>query len=361
MASSPDRRFVLLVLLILVSGASCAGWWWGTPLLAHGGDHLKVPHDIHRAAKVDCVACHDAVWDSKELGDPVLPKEKQCLQCHKDRQNDCKMCHTTVKARGRVVEEVQPQTLRMSHADHIARVKEDCTVCHKQLPNPMRSAQSQPKMDACLGCHEHAQEFQEGRCAVCHLDLARYGPTPLGTFTHAGDFVREHMRAARSAPETCASCHDQTFCSDCHNSTVGLKVETKFPERVDRDFIHRNDFISRHAIEQKADPASCARCHGTSFCETCHTAQNLTALGSNPRSPHPAGFTLPGSTQFHGLEARRDIASCASCHDQGAQSNCVGCHKVGGIGGNPHPIGYESQHPHSEIARNGMCAYCHAP
>jgi hypothetical protein len=33
----------------------------------------------------------------------------------------------------------------------------------------------------------------------------------------------------------------------------GLKVETKFPARVDRDFIHRNDFISRHAIEQKAE------------------------------------------------------------------------------------------------------------
>jgi len=356
------KRLAFVALLVAVGCASCAGWWWGAPLASHGGDRIKVPHEIHRAAKVECLSCHEAAWDSKQLGDRIVPEEKQCFTCHKDKKDDCAMCHTAVKARVKQKGAMSdPQTIRMSHAAHIERVKDDCTVCHKSLPNPLRSAETRPKMGACLGCHEHAQEYKEGRCARCHLDLARYGPKPLGSFTHAGDFVREHMRPARAAPETCATCHDQTFCTDCHASTVGLKVETKFPERVDRDFIHRNDFISRHAIEQRADPASCARCHGTSFCETCHTAQNLTSRGKNSRSPHPSGYALPGGTAFHGTDARRDIASCASCHDQGAQSNCVTCHKVGGLGGNPHPSGYESQHPRSEINRNGMCAACHAP
>ena len=355
-----SRRLALSCLLFV---ASCGGWWWGTTptLRAHGGDRLKVPHEVHRAAKVDCATCHDASWDSKQLGDPVLPKEKQCLTCHQEKKSDCAMCHTDVKARARAPNDTEAVTLRMSHAAHLERVKEDCNVCHKSLPNPLRSAASRPTMDACLGCHEHKKEYEAGRCAGCHLDLLRYGTKPLGTFSHAGDFVKEHMRPARSAPETCATCHDQTFCSDCHNSTVGLRVETKLPERVDRDFIHRNDFVSRHAIEQRADPASCARCHGTSFCETCHTAQNLTARGTNPRSPHPPGFTIRGSSEFHGQEARRDIAACASCHDQGAHSICVDCHKVGGIGGDPHPADYERQHPRSETSRNGMCAACHAP
>jgi hypothetical protein len=350
-----------LAVLVVLGCASCAGWLWGTKPSAHGGDHIKIPHELHRAAKVDCATCHDASWDSKLLGDLVLPKEKACLQCHQDKKDDCAMCHTAVRARGSAAEVNEPQTVRMSHADHIPRVKEKCDVCHKQLPNPLRTAATRPSMDSCLGCHEHKQEYEQGRCATCHLDLSHFGPKPLGAFTHAGNFVAEHMRPARSAPETCASCHDQTFCTDCHASTVGLKVEVKFPERVERDFIHRNDFISRHAIEQKADPASCATCHGTTFCQTCHTAQNLTSRGSDPRSPHPPGFTIPGSAEFHGVEARRDIANCASCHDQGARSNCVGCHKVGGIGGDPHPSGFESKHPRSEIARNGMCAACHAP
>ena len=353
-----SRAIALVGLLAFLGCVSCAGWLWGTTTPARNGDHIKIPHDVHRASKIDCVSCHDAAWDSKQLGDPVLPKEKQCLTCHKDKKDDCAMCHTAVKARPAIAE---PPTVRMSHADHIVRVKEDCSVCHKLLPNPLRSSATRPPMDICLGCHEHQKEFDAGRCAGCHVDLAHFGAKPLSTFTHAGNYVREHMRAARSAPDTCATCHDQTFCSDCHNATVGLKIETKFPERVDRDFIHRNDFISRHAIEQRSDPTSCATCHGTTFCQTCHTANNLTPTGKNPRSPHPAGFTLPGSAQFHGTEARRDIGSCASCHDQGAQSNCVACHKVGGLGGNPHPSGFEAQHPRSEIGRNGMCAACHAP
>jgi hypothetical protein len=357
-----ESRRTLLAVIFAISCASCAGWLWGTttPPPLHGGDHIKMPHEVHRKAQIDCSSCHDAVWDSKELGDPVLPKEKDCLTCHQAKKNDCAMCHTAVKKRGRGPD-AEPVTLRMSHSAHIERVKEDCTVCHKQLPNPLRTSETKPTMATCLSCHEHQEDYDAGRCAKCHLDLAHFDKKPLGTFTHAGNFVHEHMRPARAAPETCATCHDQTFCTDCHASTVGLKVETKFPERVDRDFIHRDDFVSRHVIEQQADPASCARCHGTSFCESCHTAQNLTVKGSNPRSPHPAGYTLPGSAQFHGTDARRDIASCAACHDQGAQSICVSCHKVGGVGGDPHPPGFESQHPRSEIARNGMCVICHAP
>jgi hypothetical protein len=140
---------------------------------------------------------------------------------------------------------------------------------------------------------------------------------------------------------------------------VGVRIEVKQPDRVDRDFIHRNDFLSRHAVEAAADPPLCRRCHGTSFCESCHEGQGLTPGAARPRNPHPAGWALPGSAQFHGTEARRDIAACASCHDQGAASICVDCHKVGGIGGDPHPAGFAARHPREEIAQNGMCAACH--
>jgi hypothetical protein len=102
---------------------------------------------------------------------------------------------------------------------------------------------------------------------------------------------------------------------------------------VTSDFIHRGDYLTRHSIEARSDPVLCQRCHGISFCTACHNQENVGPGGSNPRRPHPPGWALPGPTS-HAVAARRDIVSCASCHDQGPNSNCVGCHKVGGVGGN---------------------------
>ena len=63
--------------------------------------------------------------------------------------------------------------------------------------------------------------------------------------------------AANQDSNTCAVCHAPSFCTDCHASTVSTRVEIKFPEAVHRQFIHRDDFLSRHAIEANADPALC--------------------------------------------------------------------------------------------------------
>jgi hypothetical protein len=347
----------LLVVALALSSSSCA-WWWRDAVPMRG-DIIKVPHDRHRAAGVECLACHETLYDQKSLATPTLPPEKLCLGCHaaEKEKGNCGFCHTDVR-RAAAWPAHEP-SLAMSHADHIERTKEKCSVCHTKLPEPVRSAAMTPSMATCLSCHEHRAEYDEGRCRTCHTDLARFPLTPVSLFTHRGDFVREHARPARAASATCAECHEQTFCSDCHASTVAARVEVKFPERVDAYFIHRNDFVGRHTVEAAADPASCRRCHGSSFCENCHRAQNLSSLAANPRDPHPAGWAMPGSASFHGTAARRDIVSCAGCHDQGARSICVDCHKVGGIGGTPHPPGWESRHPREEIARNGMCAACH--
>jgi hypothetical protein len=233
-------------------------------------------------------------------------------------------------------------------------------VCHQKLPNPIRNPSSRPTMDSCTQCHEHKQQLSQGKCGECHLDLTRYQLRPISLFSHQGDFLREHSRAARASAESCATCHEQSFCKDCHARSASPRIETKFPERVERYFIHRNDFRTRHSTEARWDSASCRRCHGSSFCEDCHRANNLTPLAQNPRDPHPPGWGMPGGgAEFHGTAARRDIVSCAGCHDQGARSICVTCHQVGGIGGNPHPIGWRDRHPREEIAGNNLCLTCH--
>jgi len=349
----PGRRILWAATVALVA-AACAGKF----LVRVRPDGVGFTHARHVQAKVECIACHEKLFDAVALGEPgVLPAEAKCLECHSKQkeQGNCAYCHTDpVKPEGFVR---QDHHLKLNHAAHIDRVKEDCSVCHAALPEKTQVTAG-PTMDSCLGCHEHREQFAQGQCNVCHTDLRRFPLAPVAFFSHQANFVKTHRESARASAETCAQCHDQAFCVACHANTVATPIEVRFPEKVESNFIHRGDFLSRHAIEQRADPALCQRCHASAYCDNCHRAQNLTSSAPNPRSPHPPGFAFPGPNS-HATPARHDIASCAACHDQGPASICISCHKVGGIGGDPHPAGWSNRHPNGEIARNSMCQYCH--
>jgi hypothetical protein len=340
--------------------AACGSGAKPTPL-EPPRDQIRAPHAVHAKGQVKCIACHEGVFDEGTLGSApeALPSEATCLQCHKDEKTkgNCGFCHTDVE---HAAPPARPAaSVVMSHEKHIERVKEDCAVCHRELPEPFARGTPTPAMATCLGCHEHDQEYAAASCTSCHPTLDKVALRPLSDFSHQGNYIARHGADARGSAATCAACHDQTFCADCHARTVATRVEVKFPEDVARPFIHRGDYLARHSVEAASDEASCKKCHGNDFCQSCHQAQNLTPTAARPRDPHPVGWTLPGARDFHGEAARRDIASCASCHDQGPRSNCVGCHRVGGLGGNPHPASWLSHHDHGEIRTNGMCTTCH--
>ena len=323
-------------------------------------DPIRVPHETHKKNDVDCLFCHESIEHATNLGGKLLPDEAKCLECHSDDKDkgNCNKCHTDVKKAGPFV---QPDRhIVLSHEKHLKSGAE-CGNCHKELPGQHATPEGAMPvaMATCRGCHNHEEDYKAGRCTTCHEDLSRYPLKPLADFQHEGNFVKEHPRAARASSATCAQCHEQTFCSDCHAKTTHPQIELKFPEKVDSDFIHRNDFLGRHSTEARSDPAMCHRCHSDSFCNNCHEAQSLTPGAKSPLDPHPTGWSWPASPNFHGPEARRDISSCAACHDQGPATNCISCHKVGGIGGDPHPMGFSDRHPRSEISKNSMCTYCH--
>jgi len=322
------------------------------------GDEILFPHARHKKAEVDCITCHEAVYDAKTLSGDFLPKEAKCLECHKEKkaQGQCNFCHLDVQ-HAAAWPKREPR-LKIDHSAHIERVKEDCTVCHTRLSEPRQHAPITDGHAACMKCHEHADHYADAKCNTCHVDLGSYPLLPVSQISHQGDFLRRHPNVARSSQQTCATCHDQNFCLDCHAKTAMVPVETKLVDRPDRRFIHREDFLGRHFIDQRADPTSCARCHSTSFCSDCHQHERISA-GSSSLNPHPPGWGLPGSGAFHGDAARRNIQNCASCHDQGDASNCVSCHKVGGIGGNPHPSGFLSRYNLSQAQSDGRCVACH--
>jgi len=279
------------------------------------------------------------------------------LPTHPSKEAACKDCHDTdpnIKTAARTA----PFRFRFDHSFHLKKVK-DCKACHKELPEVGDAEAPAPPMAACTSCHEHQKAYAEARCTPCHVDLKGY--LPKTAYAHQGDWLRTHGKLATPTAQTCAVCHDQTSCAECHAAqTVAARPSVVFPENVDRAYIHRGDYVSRHMVEAQNNPASCRTCHGSAFCEACHTAQGLTNTAVNVRDPHPAGWsTDKGTNHFHGDAARRDIVSCAGCHDNGAASTCVGCHQVGGIGGNPHPSKFLSKHDAGDRAHNSMCAACH--
>jgi len=314
------------------------------------------PHSPHVDGDVDCKACHGAIVKATELENRVrhvaLPKKNS---------DDCSGCHDeipklTIPARTREF------GVRFNHAAHLAKPDVSCKTCHPAPPEAKQAEPSKPSMSACTSCHKHATDFAEARCTPCHQDLKQY-EKPVASFKHAGEWLKLHGAMARPTAETCAQCHEQTFCADCHSpTTVPGKPSFVYPEEVQRDFIHRGDYVSRHMLDVQANPASCRRCHGSSFCVTCHEQQNLVQPPSSsvaPRNLHPPGWgTDKSSGNFHGDAARKNIVSCAGCHDQGAASICVQCHQVGGFAGvSPHPKSWKKTD--ADISKNSMCAACH--
>ena len=193
--------------LLAIGAAACAtsAVILGT---AGAGDEILLPHAKHAAAGVECIACHEAIWDAKALGGDFIPNEAKCLECHKQKKEagQCGFCHADVRFAGPWPKR-EPK-LKLDHAAHLERTREQCAQCHPRLSEPGRPAPASGGHDACLKCHAHAQQYADAACTACHLDLTR---APTSLLSHEGDFLRRHGTLGSAA---CGACHDQNFCLD---------------------------------------------------------------------------------------------------------------------------------------------------
>jgi hypothetical protein len=104
-------------------------------------------------------------------------------------------------------------------------------------------------------------------CGECHTDK-------WAALNHqADDFYRKHKFYAGQQRFACASCHQESFCADCHAHREEIKPSDRYKGSPERELPHRGDYLSRHKIEGRIDPASCLKCHGrqnNERCKTCH-------------------------------------------------------------------------------------------
>ncbi|MCA9665009.1 MAG: cytochrome c3 family protein [Myxococcales bacterium] len=398
------RPRILGALLCVIAASGCQR---GRPTAAAPPSEIIFSHQKH-AGEASCSDCHGDVASTTKLAGRHGPTKKKCAECHEDEVADktkCRMCHRTPATPGKLPRLPHTPHLRFSHEAHVARAQallakkpaaatadggnkktttkknkkagkagkagkadgdKACAVCHaKVVAAKSLDAVRRPKMRECFSaCHQHRDDYRALRCTGCHSSLRDYPIKAVSAFSHAAGWKKRHGRFARGNLDACASCHRQSYCAGCHSQRAGVRTGVTLPEGSGRRFIHAADWQARHAVAARATPMTCRRCHAAKSCNRCHSARGVSASSAplpgqrSPRSPHGAGWMLPGSPNSHGVAARRRTAQCAGCHDRGPKTNCITCHKTsarGGLGINPHPPGFSRGGKQS----NSMCLYCH--
>ncbi len=342
-----NRALLVLSMIGLGACASVLGF--------RSSDEHPFEHRAHTTKGIGCKRCHAGIEGEGDDTPVVLPDTALCLECHAQPhdQRRCRTCHGQSDTDRRT--EQARHYLRFDHRLHTKEreLEGKCVRCHNAVRTD--GPDVLPRMADCLGCHEHSDEFELRACGRCHENLETEETRPQSHVVHGPDFTRTHGAKASAQADLCATCHRESDCASCHGAKVPAlahRLELADPRL---DGIHRANFVARHALEAKADPGLCTTCHATDTCQRCHEERGV-ASGAATGSPHPSGW-VGLRNNLHGVAARRDPVSCASCHGGAGEMLCVSCHKVGGIGGNPHPAGWSSNKGKSTEL---PCRLCHA-
>jgi predicted CXXCH cytochrome family protein len=306
-------------------------------------------HRAHVVEGVSCTRCHGSTAEAGDDSPVSMPETALCLACHEQPHdpNRCRDCHGAEET-DRRAEEAR-RYLAFAHRSHVRELDGGCVPCHAGAGGRLT-----PSMAACLGCHEHSKDFELAACDRCHANLETEDVTPSTHVVHRVGFAEGHAAQARAQGDLCRACHAEVECASCHAIDVPALEGRLELVRPKLDGIHRAGFGARHALEARADPGLCATCHDPETCRRCHERSDI-ATGSSFRSPHPPGW-VGLTSNLHGRAAQTDPLACATCHGGAGEALCVSCHAVGGIGGSPHPAGFESR---KGASADLPCRLCH--
>ncbi len=324
----------------------------------------------HLAPQAVCATCHVPLTEASALTErqiaafdkpashraddfvlahaPTSPAEQaQCATCH--ARESCERCHFNGAA--------VPAIATLARDTRVARLMAGRPAEYPRPPS--HTAASWPydhgsaartNIAQCANCHTRPS------CASCHAGreapavIARLpaptgaGPAGVGVMyvsrVHPSGFVTSHGPAASTRQMNCAGCHEQqVFCVSCHAG------------RTTRGF-HPANFMAHHAADSYARQIDCAKCHNTeSFCRTCHMNVGIASRANRNIAFHTAE---PLWLLQHGQAARRDLATCTSCHQE---RDCVACHSDIGGHVNPHGPNFDARRMWER--NRSICLVCH--
>lgn len=337
----------------------------------------EVPVDRHLDAANECADCHRpiaevedgdevfrgiperlrhrnrAFFDAHEgrdfilraHGGEALASEVRCATCHVEDQ--CAGCHVDAG---------------LSPIPEIPRAPAgwDTPLLPPEYPEPETHRAPEfgwnhgaPAPDAadCSTCHTRED------CQSCHLtpapssarelprrpDVRAPGVGLEASYPASHDtpfFLSMHTVAAATSPDSCAGCHTESYCSECHDAPQAPAY-------------HPPSFALRHSAAVGSQSAECANCHNTAaFCRECHVEVGLRSVGRLGTGYHDAE---PVWLLRHPIAARQGMEQCASCH---TQNDCLQCHsELGAFKVSPHGPDFD---PERARAKNPLiCRACH--
>jgi len=275
-----------------------------------------------RASSDRCATCHTV---------------ERCLTCHVDGQREA-------------IQAIPAAPAGMTLPDFVAHYP---TPDSHQDEGWFSAHGRQASVGQCNTCHTRDD------CAACHVQpvpaLVQALParkqtrapgvmlSPRAPESHGSPFFLEaHPNLASADNGSCNTCHQQTFCTECHDAASGSG-----------NVYHPPDFVARHPAQAFGRTNDCATCHNTAvFCRSCHQQSGLGADGRLGPGYHTAE---PLWLIRHGQAARQDLESCASCHEQ---KECTQCHGVlGAFKVSPHSRDFDAESAWKRNPRT--CFACH--
>ncbi|HKI79668.1 MAG TPA: cytochrome c3 family protein [Ignavibacteriaceae bacterium] len=348
----------------------------------HNDKIIKFSHKTHIENEVECQTCHDKIATSTKLSDRLLPNHDNCSACHDVEDTDnCTTCHFEDINEPLIQRKAD---LYFNHSLHVTDNKLECKQCHKGIGESdyaFQAEQPYPVMEDCYSCHNN-KTVASNNCESCHISTVNLVPV-----THkVPSFKKGHKFAANSIDANCAMCHDNSSCQECHVATNMITEDnstnnfyqpysaTNFVDGTKQQQVtkvHELGYRFTHGIDAKGKTSDCQTCHElNTFCANCHQSDNsdFSLGGVVPVSHIKSNFVTIGvgtGGGNHSVLARRDIESCAACHDvQGADPTCITCHldSDGIKGTNPktHPSGFmRSTHGDWHDSDGSICYNCH--
>jgi Class III cytochrome C family len=188
---------------------------------------------------------------------------ESCATCH--TKDDCVACH--VGAPSSVLEELPEAGNVVAPGVHVDRREPGSheSPFFMEAHAPLASAGA----GGCATCHT------QDSCAACHD-----GAT--SNSFHDNDFVSQHAADAFSQNSECSNCHNtQVFCRACH-----VQVGFESRGRLNAGYHDAEPiWLLRHGQAARQTLETCASCHAQSECTQCHST-----VGAFKVSPHPADF-----------------------------------------------------------------------
>lgn len=328
---------------------------------------LAFSHNLHATENgMACSDCHGKMAEGRF----ATPGHAACTDCHADwittttiDTKTCGMCHK-VKNLSKLSPEKPAQAAGKSGTVffHSPALTNRCADCHGALMDKKLDHVPELTHKDKVRIREQAHRW-DLECTACHVDMDKKTPPP----NHRQDWTRRHGTMGAQEDNTCAVCHREESCRECHQVTMPASHNNLW--RLKTHGVRAEWDRSRCLVCHQQD--SCVACHAETrplshnaawnqtHCSQCHTSNSTgtgctlchdTNLSSHP-NPHAAGWRTQHCDSCH--LGTPDAEKCGICHEGGAS---VENHP------NPHAAGWRTQHCsscHPGTPDAEKCGICH--